>query len=46
MIALAIWLAATGRLKPQPDNVAMPANSIEPASMWVKPTTNNTGENL
>ncbi|HEX6554634.1 MAG TPA: CPBP family intramembrane glutamic endopeptidase [Ktedonobacteraceae bacterium] len=46
MIALAIWLAATGRLKPEPDNVAVPASSIEPASMWVKPTTNNTGDNL
>ncbi|TMD77710.1 MAG: CPBP family intramembrane metalloprotease [Chloroflexi bacterium] len=46
MIALAIWLAATGRLKPEPDNVAVPASSIEPASMWVKPSTNNTGENL
>jgi membrane protease YdiL (CAAX protease family) len=33
VIALAIWLAATGRLKPQPDNVAVPASSIEPTSM-------------
>jgi hypothetical protein len=46
MIALAIWLAATGRLKPEPDNVAVPASLIEPASTWVKPTTNNTGESL
>src|SRR6266700_3238079 len=46
MIALAIWLAATGRLKPEPDNVAVPASSIEPASMWEKPTTSNRGEIL
>ena len=44
MIALAIWLAATGRLKPEPDNVAVPHDSIEPASMWEKPITNNTSE--
>jgi membrane protease YdiL (CAAX protease family) len=46
MIALAIWLAATGRLKPEPDNVAVPASLIEPASTWVKPTRNNAGESL
>src|SRR2546421_4611189 len=28
MIAFAIWLAATGRLKPEPDNVIIPASMI------------------
>lgn len=46
MIAFAIWLAATGRLKSETDNVSEPASLVEPASTWLKPTTNNTGENL
>jgi len=32
MIAFAIWLAATGRLKPEPDNVTIPASMIEAAN--------------
>ncbi|HEY6406586.1 MAG TPA: CPBP family intramembrane glutamic endopeptidase, partial [Ktedonobacteraceae bacterium] len=36
MIAFAIWLAATGRLKPEPDNLPEPENNVEPANLWLK----------
>jgi membrane protease YdiL (CAAX protease family) len=41
MIAFALWLAATGRLKPEPDNIPKPENTIEPANLWLKSTTHD-----
>jgi membrane protease YdiL (CAAX protease family) len=39
MIAFALWLAATGRLKPEPDTIPEPENTIEPANLWLNSTT-------
>ena len=38
MIVFATWLAATGRLKPEPDNRPVPENNVLPANLWVEPT--------
>jgi uncharacterized protein len=38
MIAFAIWLAATGRLKPEPDDISRPENTVEPANLWLEPS--------
>ena len=35
MIVFAIWLAATGRLKPEPDNMPGPENNVETARSLV-----------